>query len=211
MRPVEDLLEEGIARGVCGVCRVVSRNTFDLLTQLIGTLGQDEAMQGRIRDAGGLCNAHAWAYARMSTDVSIHDLYHGLLVQAADKLEATGEPTLPPRQCTVCTEIGKRERQALDLWLWRLERPEERARYQRGCGLCLPHLGAALRCDLAPDMREFLVNHATAVLRRLAGLLAENVRKHKALLRHEITTAERSAPDLVLWQMVGGPEALGSS
>lgn len=209
MSSLEALLQEGIDKGLCGVCHVGSRTAFDTLTRLIGTLGKDRKTWAEVRAAGGLCNTHAWTYAHMATDVSINDLYQEMLQQVADHLEATGQPTPPPQRCYVCREAGKREREALELWLSLLEHPQERVRYKRGCGLCQAHLYAALQYDLDSRVRDLLREHAVAVLRRLADLLSENVRKHKALLRHEITRAERAAPDLVLWHMAGRPEGTG--
>jgi hypothetical protein len=188
------------------------------LTSLLRERVTDVDERQRLRDARGLCNAHAWQLQSGGGALGISLIYRDILntltlalepgvdVQGslrARLLPGEGSPQraaaalarrlAPTAPCPACGEYQVNERLAVGALLDYLRREEFVACYRQGDGLCLQHLLATLeRAREAEPLREIVA----VQLRVDAGLRAELdefIRKNDYRFRDERMGAEGDA------------------
>ncbi len=196
-------LEEAMAAGGCPICRLAERAVARYLISLLRERVTDVDERQRLRDARGLCNAHAWQLQegggalgaaiiyRDVLNTLLKELEQGLDVQdglaarlfGGEKSPQGAAAALAGRLqasagCPACGEWAEVERLAVNAMLDYLRREDFTAHFRASDGLCLAHFLATLRrAREAGPLRELV-----AVQRRAyAGLRAELdefIRKH---------------------------------
>jgi hypothetical protein len=151
---------EAFSSNGCPICAILRRDEFDSLCQWVGQSGESDKNSERrklLLSAGGFCNYHFWQFERMSTHYGSAGIAAQLIEKLlqllrmhkqkyfADAIKYKGchskiQLNNNNAECPLCCELCEKERAYLKEILAILRQNEYRSRYEKSCGLCMPHL-----------------------------------------------------------------------
>ena len=214
-------LLEALQTGECALCHLARRASNSYLHALIYEGVTDVKVREELREARGLCYRHAWRMAGqrgsvLGTAIIYRDVINTLVrtLEAGEnaptrlfgRREGGLQRALAATQaCPACVLERDAEQRTAKILLRHIEDEAIAAEYQRGSGLCIPHLDRTLANASQSASRTLAAWQANAWT-RLRNELDELIRKHDYRFRHEPVTTEES----VSWQR-GVAAAVGSA
>jgi hypothetical protein len=204
---------EAFSSDGCPLCAMLRRDELDSLYQWVGQSGEGDKNSERrklLLSAGGFCNYHFWRFERMST----HYGSAGIAVQLIEKLlqilrthkqkyfadvikykGGHSKIRLSDNnvECPLCCELGEKERVYLKELLAILRQNEYRSRYEKSCGLCIPHLMKVINYIDDISFLKFLFETEIDQLEKVKTDAVGFVAKRYPPLRWEQTDNEESS------------------
>ncbi len=171
----------------CPICCLAARGVSRSLDGLSHESVNDPGVRTELRAARGFCNFHAWQFVEQVRDgLGTAIIYADLLEDAVTRLRmtstshtsvrdrlargwrgrGTGGPArlagrlAPVAACPACIVLEQRTRAQIDTLLAHGDSDEFRGYYTRSTGLCLPHLGVALRRGAPARVARLLCDQA---------------------------------------------------
>jgi hypothetical protein len=174
-------LKQGLARGMCPLCRVAHKLEGEYVWYFFDQYsGQDWALD-EVRRSWGFCREHADMLRRVEVDglsstLGISKVYLDTLDGLAAQLEELDLNLVPERgQCPGCAYrdegVHRNARYLLDE-LSESERSLEL--FKKSPGLCMPHFELVWRATSSDDERGLMLE----VQRRVVADVAEDLREH---------------------------------
>jgi hypothetical protein len=217
-RIIEAFSSEG-----CPLCAMLRRDEFDSLCQWVGLSeerAKDSAQRKQLLTADGFCNYHFWRFQQMST----HYGSAGIAIQLIEKLLGIlrthkqkcfadvirykgGHSKIQLNdnnaECPLCCELCEKERVYLKELLAILKQNEYRSRYEKSCGLCIPHLMKVI--DYIEDvlLLKYLFETEIDQLEKVKTDAASFVSKRYPPLRWEQTDNEKSSWFRAIEKIIG--------
>lgn len=178
-------IKQGLARGVCPLCRVAYKVDGEWMWAFFDDYSGDEETMTRLERARGFCPEHAGRLRRLEVEglrsnLGISgvylDVFHSLSHELAEL--STSDQLEPAGKCPACEfrdeELGRHARYLLE----ELETNESsRRRFADSDGLCLPHFELAWQTAGGPGQRELLLEVQRRAVNQVVRDLVENVRK----------------------------------
>lgn len=214
------------ARHVCPICRLTLDGVDRYLRLLSLENVNDIETRQQLRQAGGFCNRHAYAWLRLNDALGTAIIYEDMLREAGRKLERGdfaprkgsslfgrrlgGSAPNPFGPCPACEHEDKVEERVIKEFAEGFgTQPEFREAFAKpkAAGVCLPHF----RCVLSALNDESLAGQFAARQRdKLAATqatLREIIDKMDASKNpnpaDRVIGEEREALTRAIWQMVG--------
>ena len=194
---------------------------FDTLITWQVDLVQSQAARNAFRASKGFCPHHMWLLKQIGDPLSLSKAFAPVVAEWADDLrqvvggpsdQAAGYLTAAlPRQdaCIVCDVEHDTGAGELGRVLASLATGDGRDRFVRGPGLCLRHVGSALRTSPPPDLVTFLLRDCVRRLEDVSAELLSFADKRDAGRRDLLTDGECDA-----WQralvLLAGVRTLGA-
>jgi hypothetical protein len=214
-------LVEAMHQGGCPVCYLLARNTDRYMRSLLYESVNDPGVRKRLREAGGLCNLHAWRLKEHGDGLGQSILYEDLLSRirawlldrralASDSHRARGGGTGRGRRsswkvsgtCPVCVMLAGAEERILSTFVQYLEDDELARAYKESFGLCAPHLLSVMTRGGPPA--EHLLEIESDKLGSLIAELKEFQRKNDYRYAGEGFGPERDSWIRAIEKVVGG-------
>jgi hypothetical protein len=200
-------LLEALQAGGCPLCRLARRASNSYLHALIYEGVTDVKVREELREARGLCYRHGWRLASqrgavLGTAIIYRDVIN-TLVRTLEASETSPSRLFGRREgglqralaatqgCPACVLERDSEERTAKILLRHIDDDIVAAEYQRGSGLCLPHLEITLNHAGQAATRSLAAWQA-ATWGRLRDELDELIRKHDYRFRHEPVTEEES-------------------
>jgi hypothetical protein len=204
-------LKQGLARGMCPLCRVAHKLDREYIWYFFDVYsGQDEALDA-LRGAHGFCFEHAQALRRLEVDglkstLGISTTYLDTIEGLAEQLSRLGtKDHFTSARCPACAYrdegVEKNARYLLDELA---ENEQSRERFTTGPGLCMPHF-ELVWVVASGDERAMLIDVEHRNAERLASELREHIRKQGAEFKDEPQGAEADAWERALALTGGWP------
>ncbi len=218
------------ARHICPVCALALAAVQSWLEQLSLENVNDFDTRAALRGAGGFCNRHSWAWARLHDALGTAILYEDLLREAERRIErgdfaprrtgrwgrgpiVAAEGVFAP--CPLCQRQAEAEERILDDFAEGFaDQPRFRQAYagEGAAGLCLSHYrGAVLRLE-GTAIQELgqMQRQKFARTRRLLHSIIEKMDAGRKLeagtdptSARTLTETERESLERAIWQMTG--------
>jgi hypothetical protein len=178
-------IKQGLARGVCPLCRVAYKLDGEYMWAFFDEYSQSTSTLDALRRSCGLCGDHAERLRRLEVDglhsnLGISAVYLDTLRGLLDQLKTLepGAEMANRDKCPACAyrdeEVERNARYLLDEVR---ENPSSRERLLKGSGLCFPHFELVWRhADERAD-RELLLELERRAVADLVRDLTENIRK----------------------------------
>lgn len=195
-------LRQGLAAGMCPLCRVAHKADREYIWQFYDERSNDGAVIDEVSRAYGFCAQHIEMLRRidiedMKSTLAISTMFAGTFAGIVRQLDQLApEDSLRSGACPACssrdTYLRKNAAYLLDLLT---TSPGHREAFTRSAGLCFPHF--ALTWELAPARgdRELLLHVQRRAADSLLHELDEHVRKHDHKYAHE-----PKGPEADSWQ-----------
>jgi hypothetical protein len=214
---------EAFSSDGCPLCAMLRRDEFDSLCQWVGLseeIAKDSAQRKQFLTAGGFCNYHFWQFERMNT----HYGSAGIAVQLIEKLlqilrthkqkyfadaikykgcHSKIQLNDNNAECPLCCELCEKERVYLKELLAILRQNEYRSRYEKICGLCMPHLMKVINYIDDISFLKFLFKTEIDQLEKVKTDAAGFVGKRYPPLRWEQTDNEKNSWFRAIEKIVG--------
>ena len=206
-------LVENFPRPGCAVCRMLLRDTDQIVDGLLyGFMGSSE-MKAIFGDSRGICAEHGrdLKLNKQGNVLGISRLYAAALEHVIELIEAAPDdpapagldrllrrsppPALaealePVRPCMICERLDEYEAEYILMFDQFLGDARFQETFAASAGLCLPHFRAALRAVRAPADRELLMREQVRIWRTLQTQVASFSDKQNIEHFHEIDPAE---------------------
>jgi hypothetical protein len=150
-RALDEALTNDLALRYCPICLILEEKTRDLLCELQYDAVHKHEVKKLVLEAGGYCHFHFWYLEKLTSSTTNAQLLEHLLkkirINFPDYQSKAGDPDLllPDVRCPVCSSCRTWEAELVALFASQIERPDFQKRYYDSRGLCLLHLGQALR------------------------------------------------------------------
>lgn len=209
---VTSWLRQGLASGMCPLCRVAHKADREYMWHFYDERSNDMDAVEEVRRAFGFCAEHIEMLRRidvedMKTTLSISVLFADAFTGMVEQLQALS-PDVPfePARCPACASrdqyLHRNVQYLLDLMA---TTPGYRTKFESSAGLCFPHFGLAWQLARTRGDRELLLSVQKDAAGTLLHELDEHVRKHEARYRHEAKGPERDSWQRAIWVTTGWP------
>lgn len=211
-------LRQGLAAGMCPLCRVAHKADREYIWQFYDQRSNDGAVIDEVSRAYGFCGQHIEMLRRvdiedMKSTLAISIMFAGTFAGIVRELDhLTPEEDLSAEVCPACASrdayLGKNAVYLLDMLA---TSPGHREDFTRSAGLCFPHF--ALTWELAPFQadREVLLDVQREAAASLLHQLNEHVRKHDHKYAHEPKGPEADSWQRAIHLTVGWPPPTASA
>jgi hypothetical protein len=204
-------LKQGLARGMCPLCRVAHKADREYLWHFFEDYAGTDAGVEALRASRGFCGEHGRALRALEVEglgstLGICEIFEEAfagIVAELERLDVDGsaEPAAP------CPACANRERELTEnaRHLVELLRTDQRSRerYHGSLGICLPHF--PLVWGVAGAERRLLLEVQCSVARDVLVDLKEHIRKQGAEARDEPAGPEADSWERALLLTGGWP------
>jgi len=194
-------LEDALGYVCCPVCKVLAGLPFEYFRLVSGRWPQEPELREVVTAAGGFCNPHSWRLMGMQSNATVALVFVDVLAGLA------GHASVEEPVCPLCRLEQLASEALLGALLERLEEQGARQAFGELFGLCYPHWRAALRRELSPAVRAFLVEAQTASAAQLLESLRGFLGKNTVELKWTRSQDEMRAPRRALMK-TGGSEGM---
>ena len=191
----------------CPLCVLMRYSVAAFLENFLYECVNDPSVRKKLHTGLGFCPRHSWQLRKFGDGFGQAIIYADLLELAGGRLGGRANAKRSKRgapskcvtdrsaggQCMVCKLEREAEERYLATFLDGSNEPELRDAYQKGPGLCVPHIVAALqRCN--DDMPiEWIMRIESQKIKDLISELKEYLRKHDYRFSHEPFGRERGS------------------
>lgn len=209
---VTSWLRQGLANGICPLCRVAHKADREYIWHFYDEQSNDMDAVQEVQYAFGFCAEHIEMLRRidvddMKTTLSISVLFADTFAGIVEQLqELSPDAAFEPAKCPACVNrddnLHRNARYLLDMMA---TTRGYRDQFESSTGLCFPHL--RLTWQLAPTRgdRELLLSVQRNATDSLLAELREHVRKHEDKYRHEPKGPERDSWARAIFLTTGWP------
>jgi len=214
---------ESFSSNRCPLCAMLQRDEFDSLCRWVGLSSEsakDSEQRKQLLTAGGFCNYHFWRFQQMSTHYGIAGIAVQLIEKLlqilrmhkqkyfADAIKYKGTRSKiwlsdNDVKCPLCRELDEKERVYLKELLAVLRHNEHRSRYEKSCGLCMPHLMKVIDYFEDVSLLKFLFETEIDQLEKTKADAANFVSKRYPPLRWGQTNNEKKSWFRAIEKIVG--------
>jgi Family of unknown function (DUF6062) len=205
-------LRQGLADGMCPLCRVAHKADREYIWHFYDEQSNDIDAIAEVRRAFGFCAEHIEMLRRidvegMKTTLSISVLFADTFDGIVDRLRGLSPDTgFEPQQCPACvSRDAYLHRNALYLLDMVATSRGYRKAFESSAGLCFPHFKLAWRLSRTRSDRELLLSVQTRAAGDLLDELHEHVRKHDDKYRHEPKGTEQDSWQRAIFLTTGWP------
>jgi hypothetical protein len=205
-------LRQGLANGICPLCRVAHKADREYIWHFYDEGSNDMDAVEEVRRAFGFCDEHIEMLRRidvedMKTTLSISVLFADTFEGIVEQLrELSPDGAFEPARCPACVSrddyLHRNAQYLLDMFA---TTPSYREQFESSTGLCFPHLKLAWQVAPTRGDRELLLSVQRTAAESLLAELREHVRKHDNRYRHEPKGAERDAWARAIFLTTGWP------
>ena len=209
---VTSWLRQGLAGGVCPLCRVAHKADREFIWHFYDERSNDMGAVDEVRRAFGFCAEHIEMLRRidvedMKTTLSISVLFADAFTGIVEQLRALSpDVAFEPAQCPACASrdeyLHRNARYMLDLMA---TTRGYRNTFEASPGLCFPHFKLAWQLARTRGDRELLLSVQQEAADFLLQELREHVRKHDDKYRHEPKGSERDSWQRAIFLTTGWP------
>jgi hypothetical protein len=212
-------ITEAFSSNGCPLCTMLQKDEFNSLCQWVGRSNNNAKDCEQIKqliDAGGFCSYHFWRFSKICTHYGIANIAGQLIEKLLEILKTTGRKyfvdTLEQREkasefwlveCPLCFELNEKENVYLKELTAVLKEDGYKSKYEKSCGLCMPHyrkiIGGIGNDSLPRFLFETEINQLEKIKTAAAGL----VDKSEPPLRWEQTEDEKKSWFLSVEKIVG--------
>lgn len=205
-------LKQGLARGMCPLCRVAQKLDREYVWYFSDEWSSDGATVEAFARARGFCAEHAEQLRLVEvlglrSTIGISDLYLAtaeLLVRDLDSLE--DDAWLEREPCPACVYRDEGVLKHAFFFVLELrENPGFRADFEQSIGVCVPHFRLLWDTSERHEDRELLRRVQARAATALAGHLREHLRKQRAEYRREAPGPEEDSWQRAIWTTSGWP------
>ena len=197
---VTSWLRQGLANGMCPLCRVAHKADREYIWHFYDERSNDmDAIDG-VRRAFGFCAEHIEMLRRidvedMKTTLSISVLFADTFAGIVDQLrQISPDAAFEPARCPACVSRDEYlDRNALYLLDMVATSRGYREEFESSPGLCFPHFTLVWQSARTRGDRELLLSVQRRAAESLLNELREHVRKHDDKYRHEPKGLERDS------------------
>ena len=209
---VTSWLRQGLANGMCPLCRVAHKADREYIWHFYDEQSNDMEAVEEIRRAFGFCAEHIEMLRRidvedMKTTLSISVLFADTFAGIVGQLQAlTPDGAFTPAPCPAC---GNRDqclhRNAAYLLDMLATTHGYRNTFESSPGLCFPHFKLTWQLARTRADRELLLSVQQSAAETLLHELREHVHKHDDKYRHEPKGPERDSWQRAIFLTAGWP------
>jgi len=205
---------EAFSSGRCPVCDLLEQDEFDYLCHWVGVSGEkykNSEERNRVLKLRGFCNYHFWEFEHLNTNYGSAEVCAGLIEQVIENLRNKKEKKLLldsqenriGSNCPLCADLKARESEYFKELASLLGYYENKTRYSKGWGLCIPHLIKAITYTNDDLLISFLLETGEKQLERIKMNAMEFIRKKDSPLRWEQTDDEKKSWFSAIEKLVG--------
>jgi len=205
-------LRQGLAKGMCPLCRVAHKSDREYIWHFYDERSNDMGAIEEVRRAFGFCAEHIGMLRRidvedMKTTLSISVLFADTFAGIVDRLkELSPDGAFAPAECPACVSrddyLHRNAQYLLDMIA---TTPGYREQFESSTGLCFPHLKLAWQLAPTRGDRELLLSVQRNATVSLLADLREHIRKHDNRFRHEPKGPERDSWTRAIFLTTGWP------
>jgi hypothetical protein len=209
---VTSWLRQGLANGICPLCRVAHKADREYIWHFYDERSNDMAAVEEVRRAFGFCPEHIEMLRRidvedMKTTLSISVLFADTFAGIVEQLRALSpDSAFEPEICPACASrddyLHRNAEYLLDMVA---TTRGYRNTFESSPGLCFPHFALTWRMARTRDDRELLLSVQQDAADALLAELREHVRKHDDRYRHEPKGPERDSWRRAIFLTAGWP------
>jgi Family of unknown function (DUF6062) len=209
---VTSWLRQGLASGICPLCRVAHKADREYIWHFYDERSNDMGAVEEVRHAFGFCAEHIEMLRRidvedMKTTLSIGVLFADTFAGIVDQLQALPpDAAFEPGQCPACANrdeyLHRNAKYLLDMLA---TTPRYRNTFESSPGLCFPHFRLTWQLARTRGDRELLLSVQERTAKSLLHELREHVRKHDDKHRHEPKGPERDSWQRAIFLTTGWP------
>lgn len=209
---VTSWLRQGLANGICPLCRVAHKADREFIWHFYDERSNDMAAVEEVRRAFGFCPEHIEMLRRidvedMKTTLSISVLFADTFAGIVEQLRALSpDGAFEPEACPACASRDVYLHRNAEYLLDMLATTRGyRNTFESSPGLCFPHFALAWEVARTRGDREVLLSVQQGAAETLLAQLREHVRKHDAKYRHEPKGPERDSWQRAIFLTAGWP------
>jgi Family of unknown function (DUF6062) len=209
---VTSWLRQGLANGICPLCRVAHKADREYIWHFYDERSNDMAAVEEVRGAFGFCAEHIEMLRRidvddMKTTLSISVLFADMFAGIVGQLHALSpDGAFAPARCPACASRDEYlHRNAAYLLDMLATTRGYRDTFESSPGLCFPHFKLAWQLARTRGDRELLLSVQQSAAETLLHELREHVRKHDDKYRHEPKGLERDSWQRAIFLTAGWP------
>ena len=209
---VTSWLRQGLANGMCPLCRVAHKADREYIWHFYDEQSNDMGAVEEVQCAFGFCAEHVEMLRRidvedMKTTLSIGVLFADTFAGIVEQLrELSPDAPFEPAQCPACANrdhhLHRNAQYLLDMIA---TTPGYREQFESSPGLCFPHLKLVWPLARTRGDREVLLSVQRSASESLLAELREHVRKHDDKYRHEPKGPERDSWARAIFLTAGWP------
>jgi len=200
---------EAFSSNGCPLCTMLRRDELDSFYQWVGQSNEIAKNSARIKqllDAGGFCNFHFWRFQEMSTHYGSANIGAQLIDKLLETMRTHKQKYFVDAikhreshfkiwliECHLCYELGEKERVYLKELLAILRHNGHRSRYEKSCGLCMPHLMKVIDYIEDVSLLKYLFETEIDQLEKVKTDAASLVSKRYPPLRWRQTEDEKKS------------------
>ena len=215
---VTSWLRQGLANGICPLCRVAHKADREYIWHFYDERSNDMTAVEEVRRAFGFCPEHIEMLRRidvedMKTTLSISVLFADTFAGIVDQLQAlTPDAAFEPAACPACASRDECLHRNAEYLLAMLATTRGyRNKFESSPGLCFPHFALAWGAARTRSDRELLLSVQQGSAENLLAQLREHVRKHDDKFRHEPKGPERDSWQRAIFLTTGWPQPAQSA
>lgn len=192
-----DLMER-FTRPGCPICKLLQRDVGRYLDSLRYEYLNDVPTVKAMRAARGLCNDHSWQFADTKGNAGAIALLYGHALDALTSVEAArsgfnllrgkasaAQALEPEASCPACQHLDTMQTHLIEVFAGFLSEDRFVEAFRASEGLCLPHVGLALREIDRPKEADLLLTIQRERWVALQAELDEFIRKSDLHYRDE--------------------------
>jgi len=209
---VTSWLRQGLANGMCPMCRVAHKADREYIWHFYDEQSNDMDAIEQVQLAFGFCAEHMEMLRRidvedMKTTLSISVLLADAFAGMVDQLQRLSpDQAFEPKPCPACiSRDDYLRRNAAYLLDMMATSSGYRDQFAASPGLCFPHFKPVWQSARTRSDRELLLSVQQAATESLLSDLREHVRKHDDVYRHEPKGAERDSWQRAILATTGWP------
>lgn len=209
---VTSWLRQGLANGMCPLCRVAHKADREYIWHFYDEGSNDMDAVEEVQGAFGFCAEHIEMLRRidvedMKTTLSISILLADTFAGIVDELrDLSPDSALEPSRCPACASRDEYlRRNALYLLDMVATSAGYRSSFSASPGLCFPHFVLTWRLARTRGDRELLLSVQQSASESLLEDLREHVCKHDDKYRHEPKGSEQDSWRRAMFLTTGWP------
>ena len=155
----------------------------------------------RLLELSGFCNYHFWEFERLGSHYGSAGISAGLIEKIIDNF--WNHENRIGAKCPICEDLKANESEYIKGLIFSLDSHENKIRYTKGWGLCIPHLVKATADTNDASLVSFLFETEKSQLERVKLNSMELIRKKNAPLRWEQTEDEKNSYFRAIEKLIG--------